>query len=676
MYSIPQRLSKIFTILFITKDPVSVSTLASSLGVSRRTIFRELENVDIVLKKFNLRLETTVGEGLFLSGDEQDINKLKEVVDAQRETLATNKELRRIALALLLLDSVQWKKLYFFSSVLEVSEATVSLDLDVLEQELQGYNIQLLRKKGIGVLINGTEPNIRIAYVNYLLKAQVGTNLTSTLEEILPSDISRGVRDILAEQSIFINWMTKDALLILSYRLIVQISRIKLGLTLTASEVVKLNTLYSEVAKKLATELEYYFNIEIIEEELDYIVEGLRAARTKTGSEFYEDESMAFARAQSITYRMIERFDTLLAPTLKINEDLVRGLSIHLWSAIFRIERGYKIKDPLGGQLKAEYPDVYRNTECACDVLREELSCYIPEEEIACIATHFGAAVMQIGQSRVKRRLRVGVICLGGIGVSYMMAGQVKKLFGKEVITEVCEYNQPYSYKNCDFLVSTNSVPDTDKPTVIAHPILTDTDISQIRRLVDTLAVITSNDESDSKVFSFVDNLGIAIEHTKNIEHILKNFAVIEIQQGMNIKELVEFVGYRFANSQQDCERICSSLLDREAVSTQLIEQLNIVLLHCSTNGIKKPIVALIYPKDNEFVNSIGQTAKSCLLILIPQNSSAELKEAIGALSSSLIEDDQLLQYIVNANEKAIESKLELIFSIHLTDYFRDRFGG
>ncbi len=676
MYSIPQRLSKIFTELFNAKGPVSVATLASLLGVSRRTVFRELENVDSVLKKFNLQLETTVGEGLYLCGADDDINRLKEVVHAQRETLATDKDLRRIALALLLLGSTQWKKLYFFSSALEVSEATVSLDLDALEKELQAYNIQLMRKKGIGVLINGTELNIRTASINYLLKAQFGTKLATILEEILPPDISQGVMDILSEQSIFINWMTKDALLILSYRLIVQVSRIKLGLNLAASEVKKLSTLYVEVAKKLAYELEYHFDISFAEEELDYIVEGLRAARTKTGSEFYEDESIAFARAQSIAYRMIERFDNRLAPTLKTNEDLVRGLSIHLWSALIRIERGYKIKDPLGGQLKEEYPDIYRNTEYACCVLSEDLDRSIPEEEIACIATHFGAAVMQIGHARINRRLRVGVICLGGIGVSYMMAGRVKKLFGKDVITEVCEYNQPYSYKDCDFLISTNAIPGTDIPTVIAHPMLTNSEISEIAGLIDRLSLVIHRDEQSIKTHSFTENLGLVIDFTTNIEHILKNFCIIEIQQEITIDELAKFASYRFANSHRDGEKIYTSLMTREQMATQLIEQLNIVLLHCSTDGIKKPIIALLHHEDGYIFNTAGQKAKSCLLMLIPHKSNSDLKEAIGAISSALIEDDQLLNAIVTGDEKNIKTKLEIIFSIYLANYFRDHFGG
>ncbi len=675
MYFIPQRLCKIFTLLFNAKGPVSVAMLASSLSVSKRTVFRELENVDAVLKKFNIKLDTSVGEGLYLSGTEQDISALIDVVNAQRESLAIDKELRRIALAMLLLDSTQWKKLYYFSSVLEVSEATVSLDLDALEDEFNAYNIQLMRKKGIGVHVTGQELNIRTAYVNYLTKAQVGTRLATTLEDILPTEIAQGVREILDQQSIFINWMTKDAILILSHRLIVQISRIKVGRTLEKSEVKKLNTLYAEVAKKLVLELEYRFDIEFIEEEVDYIVEGLRTARTKTGSEFYEDESIAFERAQRLAYRMIERFDNRLAPTLKTNEELVRGLSIHLWSAVIRIERGYKIKDPLGGQLKAEYPDVYRNTEYACSVLTEELERLVPEEEIACVATHFGAAILQIGQDRLKRRLRVGVICLGGIGVSYMMAGQVKKLFGKDVITEVCEYNQPYSYKDCDFLIATNNIPDTDKPVVIAHPMLSESEIKDVRRIIDKLAIQSQKVDNTTINRSFTEDLGIAIDYTKNIEHMLKNFEVVEVQNYISIDELARFSGYRFANNNRAGEKIYNSLLAREQMSTQLIEQLELVLLHCSTDGVKEPLLVVLHPQGGLITNDAGQKAKSCLLMLVPQNSSSEIKEAIGAVSSSLVEDEKFLRSVIDGDEKAITEKLEFIFSIQLTNYFRDHFG-
>ncbi len=673
MYTIPQRLNKIFSILLENNEPVSVAKLAFLLGVSRRTVFRELENVDSILKKLNLRLETTVGEGLYLFGKKEDINKLSEIINIQRESIATDKTSRRNALVLLILDSAQWKKLYYFSSVLEVSEATISLDMDVIEHELKTYNIQLLRKKGLGVFVNATEMNIRTAFVNYLLKVQN----TTLPQNILSASIVQGVNDIIKVQSIFLNWMTKDALAILSYRLIAQVSRLKSGQILGPSEVKKQNTLYTEVAIKLAQDLCTNFDIEIAEQELDYIVDGLRAARTLTKSEFYEDDSITFGRAKNIAFKMIERFDSRLAPTLITNEELVRGLSIHLWSAIVRIENGYRIKDPLGGQLKEEYPDIFRNAQQACSVLVEELQKPVPEEEVSCVATHFGAAVMLLGEKRIKRRLKVGIICLGGIGVSYMMAGQVKKYFSKELITEVGEYNQPYSWKNCDFLIATADIPNANKPVVIAQPLLSSSNISEISKLIEKLSINTQVQDKvvnqNNNVFS--EKLSNVITHLQNIEYLLQNFKKMDIQPEMKIDELSKFVSYRFFDSPSDGEKIYNNLMARENISSQLIEQLELVLLHCSCDSVKQPMIALLHPNEGYIFNEQGQKAKSCFLMLIPNNSCTELKQAMGAVSSALVEDDYFLKAVLNGDENTVYAKLEQIFSVQLSDYYSDMLG-
>ncbi len=675
MYTIPQRLGKIFTVLLERTGPVSIKDIASFLGVSRRTVFRELESASVVLKKFNISIETTVGEGLYLSGEQTDIERLKEVVEKQSDDVSNDKDNRRIALALLILGSTEWQKLYFFSSTLKVSEATVSLDMDILESELKSYNIQLLRKKGMGVFVNGTELNIRIAYVNYLLKDQKGFGVATSFDDMLSPDIIAGVEKIISEQSVFLNWMTKDAVLILSYRLAVQISRLKNGLTLGAGEVQKQKTLYTEVAKNLALELSYTFNVEIEHQELDYIVEVLRAARTKTKSEFYEDESLSFARAQSLAYRMIERFDSRLAPTLKTNEHLVRGLSVHLWSAIVRIENGYRIKDPLSGQVKTEYPDIYRSTENACTVLSEQLEKPIPEEEIACVATHFGAAVLEIGQNRPKRRLKVGIICLGGIGVSYMMAGQVKKFFEKEVITEIGELNQPHSFKDCDFLIATTAIPDTDKPVVVAHPLLTDTEKREIQNTIDKISENSYKAVKQEKTKSFKENVNAALVHLKNINDILENFETVEIQPDMTVDELSKFVGYRFSNSLQEGEVIFNNLKQREQMSSQLIEPLEIVLLHCCTSAIKSPIIAVLHPKEGYIVNESKEKAKSCFLILLPQNSSPKLKEAIGSISGAFVEDEEFLTAVVNGESQKVLNTIEYLLSVRLSEYLTDILG-
>ncbi len=299
----------------------------------------------------------------------------------------------------------------------------------------------------------------------------------------------------------------------------------------------------------------------------------------------------------------------------------------------------------------------------------------MPGEEVACIATHFGAAVMQMGENRVKRRLRVSVICLGGIGVSYMMAGQVKKHFGKEVITEIGEYNQPYSWKNSDFLIATTAVPDTDMPVVIAHPLLTGDEINEIKQLIESLSTQNPEKPEQKTINPFAERLNIAVNHLQDLEYLLNNFKVVDIQPDMQIEELSRFVSHRFVDSPGDSEKIYNSLMSREQMSSQLIEELNLVLLHCSTDGIKQPIIMVLYPSDGCIYNAQGKCANSCLLMLIPKRTTTELKETIGAISGALVEDEQLLNAVISGDEIVIYKKIEFIFSARLTDFYNDLFG-
>ena len=61
---ISPRLNQILRILLGKSQPVSVDALAQATGVSRRTVFRELDHVDQVLQKTGLRLDTVPGEGM------------------------------------------------------------------------------------------------------------------------------------------------------------------------------------------------------------------------------------------------------------------------------------------------------------------------------------------------------------------------------------------------------------------------------------------------------------------------------------------------------------------------------------------------------------------------------------------------------------------------------------
>jgi transcriptional antiterminator len=166
--TVTPRLSRLLDVLLSEEDPVSVDALAQVIGKSRRTVFRELENIDDILSSYNLELETENGKGLRLVCGEEDRGKLLELLrhtgDQQGRHDWRDKKERQLCLLIeLLLNNGTIQKLFYYADRLGVSEATVSSDLDALEAYLKKYALLLIRRPGMGVYTVGDEEKIRSA---------------------------------------------------------------------------------------------------------------------------------------------------------------------------------------------------------------------------------------------------------------------------------------------------------------------------------------------------------------------------------------------------------------------------------------------------------------------------------------------------------------------------------
>lgn len=78
-------------------------------------------------------------------------------------------ERRENALAAILLLNDEPKKIIQFALDLNVSEATIQNDLDIVEKSLAEYKIILIRKKSVGVYVEASESERRQVLVGILL---------------------------------------------------------------------------------------------------------------------------------------------------------------------------------------------------------------------------------------------------------------------------------------------------------------------------------------------------------------------------------------------------------------------------------------------------------------------------------------------------------------------------
>ena len=94
------RLKQILLIMLREEQVLPVKELAVRIGVSKRTVQRELEYIGTSLKPYRLTFETKTGAGVWLSGSAEDKKRLLEELQGTDNYDVGNREERRKRLIL------------------------------------------------------------------------------------------------------------------------------------------------------------------------------------------------------------------------------------------------------------------------------------------------------------------------------------------------------------------------------------------------------------------------------------------------------------------------------------------------------------------------------------------------------------------------------------------------
>ncbi|MGE4277371.1 MAG: BglG family transcription antiterminator [Lawsonibacter sp.] len=673
MTFISPRLNQILRLLVEQDAPIRVDCLAREIGVSRRTVFRELDGVETVLQKANLSLDTIPGEGMLLSGSDGDRSALGKLLGSASVMSPQNKADRRRLLIFLLSDTGGIQKLFYYAQALGVSEATVSTDLDSLEKYFERFDLTLLRRQSQGVELSGSEFDLRRMLVdtqNHI------SNLRSFGKNYgYPSlqTIQTVTEALEGEWAPKLDWMTEESLAMLTLQLSVLIERVCKGRTLKKDDTT-ITGLPRQLAGQLCDMLENLFSISVSSAERMAVGTFIRACRAKHLNPLDINDAAAYTHMQNVAYRMIDAFDPRLSPSLKLNEDLIEGLSLHLWSAVVRLKQGIELKSEMQDQLVRDFPEVFLKSKQAAKVIELEYHVHVPDSEIAFIASHFGAALMHYGErSSHHVVLKAGIICVAGIGVSYMMASQVRRRFRGQLEVVVTDCNNPAEWSDFHLLISSIPLSNAACPVVVVKPVLEAEDYATIRKIMDHCMMSTA-EEMPHLIGSLPQQFEKTALCFTHMSVMLRSFTKQTIHADCTFDELAKMVGYRFGSEPESGGQIYTDLIQRERVGTQVIPRLDIVLLHARTQGIQRPSIGLISPEGQRFTNPYLQSVKGCLVMLVPKNADKELLEIFGSISGALIEDEILLAAVQSGDEPVVYTRIEAAIMQYLKDYWNEKF--
>ncbi|WP_312695296.1 BglG family transcription antiterminator [Caproiciproducens sp.] len=686
------RLNHLFRILLKNTEPVSVSELASLLNTSKRTLFRDMENVDSLLRSFHLRINAKSGVGIRLEGNEKDKETLAQALLSEEEPEPMDKENRRKRLILEILKNESVQKLYYYSNLFKVSEGTVSNDMDVIAGWFRENDLDLSRRQGYGVALEGTEEAYRRALSQFIYEnisrdefweASSGTD-GKTAEEI---DIYP-----LLDTKIF-NQVVAALKTIPSRKLerFTESSRIRLViyLSVAAERILKQKKIFMEtdaVQKLKATEdyllagtiadtLEESFRFKICDEERAYICIHIKSAKQKyidknPDDDFYIDHYELIR----MIYRMIDRFDPEIAEELKTDEVLLSGLIVHLDPTLIRLRHNMAIQNSMLDQIRNMYPDIFEKSRNAAQVIWESCGFTVPDTETGYLATHFGAAVMRLKERKIRRRVvSIGVVCASGIGISYLMSSRIKNTFKADVLvkTYAQEDLAAGSPPEIDILVSSFPLKDVSYSYLLVSPLPTDEDLEKIRREINRRAYVeTGQFPPERKSLDSSGHLHKTWDMAESIQSVLSRFDISYTDESTDFTELAEQAGRRFGDSDENRKLIFDDLLAREKISSQVVDSYQFALLHAKTDGVANPVFAVILPDHPPFGSEYLKGAVLAVVMLIPKGSGGkEHSQMMGKLSSALIEDEGFLNALKSGNREVSYAKIQEI----LEEYFAQK---
>ncbi len=690
------RERQILESLLTNLNGITVKELAESIDVSVRTIHRDLKGVEDILNEYDLKLIKKSGKGIQVEGSPTNIEELQLFLFNLSHTEYTPEE-RQTMIFCALLEAADPIKLISLANDLNVTIATVSTDLNKLEEPLSSYGLSLIRKRGYGVEVSGSETARRRAMSNIIAQNVNEFELLSLVRENIQKNTTKQVRSaserllglvekknllvvekVIEEINNELPYAIADsAYMGLVVHLALALERIIQGENIQIDhnylEGLK-ETLEYKTAEKIIMKLQKLFKINIPEAEIGYITMHLRGAKLRHDKEYLlEDASLNVAiKAKNL----IEYIDKRLGQDLPSNHSLFQGLVAHLRPAMYRIKQNMGISNPLLEKIKVDYPDLFSVVKEGTKEVFSDLT--IPEEEVGYLVMHFGSAL--IG-SKGKDNIKALILCSSGIGTSKMLATRIQQeIPNLTSLKNVSLFDlKQYDLNNYDLVISTLHSDELPKDYILVSPILTDEEIDKIKsRINERGKNVISTTNKDLQLMTPLNDINNTLEkmidsraYSDIIITILKGFEILKLKDKQKIEEVIAHACETLFRQEiiSDISSVVEALFAREKLGGLGIPNTTIALFHTRNDHILKPTFKIISLESSLKLKGMDQSfidVENILLLLAPQQIPNYVLEVLSYISTLIIEDERSVEVFQSKDQKLLSahlaSKLEKFF--------------
>jgi mannitol operon transcriptional antiterminator len=686
---LPIREIRLIEVLLRHPEGLTADDLADRLGVSARTVHRDLQPAGEFLASYDLTLVRRAGRGINVEGPASARERALEASEKMRSEALTPEE-RRVSLLGMLLGSDEPIKLRALASRSKVSVGMVGRDLDEAEEWLAVFGLSLLRKRGSGVQVVGAEDDRRQAMSALILQdldeaaflsgAESSTDLVSaglmgTIDEGRLQTAKTLTREAVRRLPYAI---ADEAFVSLSVHVALMIERLLRGgeIEMDAEVLERLReTAEYDSARDLARAVGAYFQVDVPEEEVVYLTRHLRGTKLRQDDEldrYFEGSDLEIAsRVKALIHHVSEQTGVPLAG----DSSLYTGLLAHIERAIHRLRENMRISNPLLSEMKEDYPAlfdlVYRGMK---KIFVED---EIPEEEAAFVAMHFGAALDR-GQGNFPNS--VLIICPSGIASSKILASRLEKAFPQiRRLHNASLFDlEKLDAKGFDLVVSTVPLQIPDDLYVQVKPLLSEDEVGRIRdhlrgKLLGGRPVNRAVSESLEVFGGGQEKMRQMAEATQLIAELVDDVSVERHEARGSIPQAVRLMCASLAarGLVTDPKSLENSLLARMELGGIGIPDTALALFHARDATVVRPAFSLHdfdEPLELEGMDGATMRVRRTLLMVAPLDISTVALEAISEISVAMVELPAERETFESGSEAQVVAVLQNIFARYLRD--------
>lgn len=667
--NVTSRQRMILNILLTEEQEITVNEIAEQIEVSTRTIHRELNDIEDLLSVYQLQLVKKAGIGILIEGDIKNKEIVRRLLHNQRIVEYSSKE-RKLLILCQLLESKEPVKLVSMAHDLKVTIATISNDLDELEAWVKTYDLTLIRRRGYGVELYGTESAIRKAMSTLISENLDEFDLLGLLRENIQekplktiNTVSERLLGLIEKEKLVIienslrdlknelPYPLADSSFIgLAIHLALAIERIEKGEKIGFDDAYLKElerTPEFQISEKIVQRLRTIFQLDIPVAEIGYITMHLRGAKLRSSyDDYFECKDVELALKVN---RLISFCEDKLAVVLNEDPTLIQGLLTHMEPAIFRIQKNMKIRNPLLEEIKSRYNQLFQIVKEATEAIFTDL--FVPEEEIGYLVMHIGAS-LERNRVEYNQQYRALVVCASGIGSSKILASRIKKELPAIGYTQnISMFDiEKIPKSDYDIIISTVHLSIHSQDYILVSPLLTIDDVKNITLYLENLGNV-QHDMQDLLPVKEDDLLTVLKTYHSYIDHtiqIIEKFTCQKIDnQGMNIEEILSLICEKFVQDQiiSNKQVIMTKLLEREKLGGLGISNIKLALFHTRSREILKPALMLYFFKTPIVIKSMEDKlieVDKMLLLLAPEGISKEGLEILSEISSLLVEEESI----------------------------------